>query len=101
MKRESTGSYVPTTAGGERVDAFVPTPLPPEPPLMWDGELAMLLSEASSAVGRLDGSARVLPNRELFIDAYVKKEAVLSSQIEGTRSSLSDLYRYAHGGNVD
>ena len=101
MKRESTGSYVPTTAGGERVDAFVPTPLPPEPPLMWDGELAMLLSEASSAVGRLDGSARVLPNRELFIDAYVKKEAVLSSQIEGTRSSLSDLYRYAHGGSVD
>ncbi len=101
MKRESTRSYVPTTAGGERVDAFVPTPLPPEPPLMWGGELATLLSEASSAVGRLDGSARVLPNRELFIDAYVKKEAVLSSQIEGTRSSLSDLYRYAHGGNVD
>lgn len=100
MKRESTGSYVTTTAGGERVEAFIPTPLPPEPPLVWGGELAMLLSEASSAVGRLDGSARVLPNRELFVDAYVKKEAVLSSQIEGTRSSLSDLYRYAHGGKV-
>ena len=100
MKRETTGSYVPTTAGGEGVEAFVPRPLPPVPALMWDGELAMLLSEASSAVGRLDGSARVLPNRELFIDAYVKKEAVLSSQIEGTRSSLSDLYRYAQDGKV-
>ena len=100
MKRESTGSYVTASAGGERVDAFVPRALPPEPGLMWDGELAMLLSEASSAVGRLDGSARVLPNRDLFIDAYVKKEAVMSSQIEGTRSSLSDLYRYAHDGKV-
>ena len=100
MKRESTGSYVTTTADGDRAEAFIPIPLPPEPPLVWDGELAMLLSEASSAVGRLDGSARVLPNSELFVDAYVKKEAVLSSQIEGTRSSLSDLYRYSHDGEV-
>ena len=100
MKRENTGSYITTSAGGERVDAFVPRSMPPEPPLVWDGNLATLLSEASSSVGRLDGSARVLPNKELFIDAYVKKEAVLSSQIEGTRSSLSDLYRYALDGRV-
>ena len=100
MKRKNTGSYVTTSTDGERVDAFVPRSLPPEPPLVWDGNLATLLSEASSSVGRLDGSARVLPNKELFIDAYVKKEAVLSSQIEGTRSSLSDLYRYELDGRV-
>ncbi len=94
MKRRDTGSYLETSAGGERVAAFVPRSLPPRPPLSWDGNLAVLLSEASSSLGRLDGSARVLPNKELFVDAYVKKEAVLSSQIEGTRSSLSDLYRY-------
>ena len=100
MKREDTGSYIKTSAGSERVDAFVPRSLPPEPPLVWNGNLAMLLAEASSSLGRLDGSARVLPNKELFIDAYVKKEAVLSSQIEGTRSSLSDLYRYELDGKV-
>ena len=100
MKRENTGSYIQTTTNGERVAAFVPKPLPPEPPLHWDGNLASLLAEASSSLGRLDGSARVLPNKELFIDAYIKKEAVLSSQIEGTRSSLSDLYRYEHDENV-
>ena len=100
MKREDTGSYIQTSAGGERVDAFVPRPLPPEPPLVWNGNLATLLAEASSSLGRLDGSARVLPNKELFIDAYVKKEAVLSSQIEGTRSSLSDLYRYELDGKA-
>ena len=60
----------------------------------------LYLAEASSSLGRLDGSARVLPNKELFIDAYVKKEAVLSSQIEGTRSSLSDLFRYEQDGTV-
>ena len=100
MKRENNGSYVTMTADGDRAEAFVPRPLPPDPPLVWDGDLAMLLAEASSSLGRLDGSARVLPNRDLFIDAYVKKEAVLSSQIEGTRASMSDLYRYAHDGKV-
>ena len=101
MKREDTGFYVKTSAGGESVEAFVPTSLPPVPPLVWDGNLASLLSEASSALGRLDGSARVLPNKELLIDAYVKKEAVLSSQIEGTRSSMADLYRYGLDGEAD
>ena len=100
MKRKDTGSYVKSSTGGESVDAFVPRSLPPKPPLVWDGNLATLLSEASSSLGRLDGSARVLPNKELFVDAYVKKEAVLSSQIEGTRSSLSDLYRYEFDGEV-
>lgn len=63
MKREKTGSYVTTSAGGERVDAFVPRALPPEPPLVWDGNLASLLSDASSAIGRLDASARVAEQR--------------------------------------
>ncbi len=100
MRRETTGSYIQTSTQGERVDAFVPRSLPPNPALVWDGNLATLLSEASSSLGRLDGSARVLPNRELLIDAYVKKEAVLSSQIEGTKSSMSDLYRYEHDERV-
>ena len=101
MHRADTGSYITTTAGSELVDAFVPNPLPPQPALVWDGNLASLLAEASSAVGRLDGSARVLPNKDLFVDAYVKKEAVLSSQIEGTRSSLVDLYRYELDGKLE
>ncbi len=96
MQRDNTGFYVETIVDGERAEAFVPNSLPPEPPVEWDGNLAILLSEASTTLGRLDGSARILPNKELFIDAYMKKEAVLSSQIEGTKSSLSDLYRYEH-----
>ncbi len=94
MKRENTGSYVTISTEGERAEAFVPNSLPPEPPLAWDGKLACLLSEASWALGRLEGSTRDIPNKQLFVDAYVRKEAILSSQIDGTLSSLSDLYRY-------
>ena len=72
------------------VRAFVPPPLPPAPPLRL-GELQLLLEQANQALGRLDGLASVLPDLSLFIYAYVRKEAVLSSQIEGTQSSLSDL----------
>lgn len=71
--------------------AFFPAPLPPEPPLKLDGELARLLSTADRALGRLDGSVLTLPNPDLFVFMYVRKEAVLSSQIEGTQSSLQDL----------
>lgn len=70
--------------------AFVPPPLPPQPPVKLDG-MQVLLEQANQALGRLDGLASVLPNLSLFIYAYVRKEAVLSSQIEGTQSSLSDL----------
>ena len=70
--------------------AFVPPPLPPNPPVRLDG-LQVLLEQANQAVGRLDGLASLLPDLSLFIYAYVRKEAVLSSQIEGTQSSLSDL----------
>jgi Fic family protein len=71
--------------------AFVPVTLPPDPPLRIEGRLLRLLSEADRALGRLDGSVRTLPNPDLFVFMYVRKEAVLSSQIEGTQSSLQDL----------
>jgi Fic family protein len=71
--------------------AFIPAPLPPEPPLRWDDELQYLLSKADRALGRLDGSIQTLPDPDLFVMMYVRKEAVLSSQIEGTQSSLNDL----------
>src|SRR5262245_445484 len=82
------GQYV-TQIGGYR--AFRPAPLPPDPPIRISGELQRRLSEADRALGRLDGSIHTLPNPELFVYMYVRKEAVLSSQIEGTQSSLQDL----------
>lgn len=91
MKRGETGRYETTAAGGEPVRAFVPAPLPPIPPLALDGSLQRLLESAVLAVGRLDGVSTLLPDRSLFLYAYIRKEAVLSSQIEGTLSSLSDL----------
>jgi len=84
------GSYVAKTFDTEVVRSFVPPPLPPDPPLRLDG-LQHLLEQANQAIGRLDGLASVLPDVSLFIYTYVRKEAVLSSQIEGTQSSLSDL----------
>jgi hypothetical protein len=71
--------------------AFLPAPLPPNPPVRLEGEIQSLLSLADRALGRLDGSIQTLPNPDLFVFMYVRKEAVLSSQIEGTQSSLQDL----------
>ncbi len=82
------GQYVRQPTGYR---AFIPAPLPPRPPLSLDAELTGLLSQADRALGRLDGSVLTLPNPDLFILMYVRKEAVLSSQIEGTQSSLQDL----------
>ncbi|MGE4167475.1 MAG: Fic family protein [Xanthobacteraceae bacterium] len=73
--------------------AFVPKPLPPQPPITFDGELQALLSKADRALGRLDGSIQTLPNPNLFVFMYVRKEAVLSSQIEGTQSSINDILK--------
>ncbi len=73
--------------------AFIPAPLPPDPPVAMDDELQTLLSAADRALGRLDGSIQTLPDSDLFVLMYVRKEAVLSSQIEGTQSSLNDLLR--------
>lgn len=82
------GRYV-RQPGGFR--AFIPTDLPPDPPVRLEGGLQSLLSRADRALGRLDGSVQTLPNPDLFVFMYVRKEAVLSSQIEGTQSSLQDL----------
>ena len=84
------GRFVTTAGGDERVRAYVPPPLPPDPPLRLD-ELYGQLEEANRALGRLDGVTSILPNAPLFLYMYVRKEALLSSQIEGTQSSLSDL----------
>jgi len=77
--------------GGEEIRAFVPLALPPSPPIELDGTLQQLLEASVLAVGRLDGVSALLPGKELFIYSYVRKEAVLSSRIEGTQSSISDL----------
>ena len=84
------GRYVSTAVAGEKVRAFVPPPLPPVPQL---DLLSLLgpLSEADRAVGRLDGITALVPDTSLFLYMYVRKEAVLSSQIEGTQSSIADL----------
>jgi len=82
------GRYLPQPTGYR---AFLPAPLPPDPPIVLSGELQGLLSAADRALGRLDGSVLTLPNPDLFVFMYVRKEAVLSSQIEGTQSSLQDL----------
>ena len=84
------GRYIVKAYGEESVRAFLPPPLPPVPPVRLEA-LQRLLEQANQSLGRLDGLASVLPNLHLFIYAYVRKEAVLSSQIEGTQSSLSDL----------
>jgi Fic family protein len=78
-------------SGGASFMAFHPRPLPPEPPVLIDGRLQELLDRANQALGRLDGITLLLPDPDQFLYSYVRKEAVLSSQIEGTESSLSDL----------
>ena len=91
MERGPIGRYETTRTAEEGFEAFVPGPLPPVPPLVLQGDLQRVLEGAHLAVGRLDGVSTLLPDTQLFLYAYVRKEAVLSSQIEGTRSSLSDL----------
>ena len=87
------GRYVLKQFHGETVRAFVPPPLPPDPPVDL-ARFQILLEQANQAIGRLDGLASLLPDLSLLLYTYVRKEAVLSSQIEGTQSSLSDLLLY-------
>lgn len=92
MERGLTGHYIPiATVGSEKCRAFIPDPLPPNPPLEINVEIQDLLEKATLSLGRLDGLTTVLPDPNLFLYSYVRKEAVLSSQIEGTQSTLSDL----------
>ncbi len=84
--------YVTSTVAGERVQAFIPPPLPPRGLIL--EPLQSILAEANQALGRLDGTTGILPDLNLLLYSYIRKEAVLSSQIEGTQSSLSDLLLY-------
>lgn len=86
-----TGTYVTSSTTGEAVKAFVPNSLPPEPPIDLTERDHDLVEKANRALGRLDGVTTLLPDISLFLYFYVRKEAVLSSQIEGTQSSFSDL----------
>lgn len=86
-----SGQYVKQVEGYE---AFIPKPLPPIPPINMDEELTRLLSDSDRALGRLDGITTVLPNPDLFVTMYVRHEAVLSSQIEGTQSTLEDVLQF-------
>jgi len=90
------GTYVTTSTAGERVRAFVPFPLPPDPPLLLAPDDLDLMERANRSLGKLDGLATLLPEASLFLYMYVRKEAVLSSQIEGTQSSFADLLLYEH-----
>jgi Fic family protein len=97
MKRK-TGNYRDCSTVGETCKAYIPEPLPPVPPLKLTGQHHDLLEKANRALGRLDGMTLILPNTSLFLYFYVRKEALLSSQIEGTQSSLNDLLLYESDG---
>ena len=94
--QRQTGEYRVSSTAGERVSAYIPKPLPPDPPIDLT-ELYPLLDWANQALGRLDGSTALLPDAHLFLYFYVRKEAVISSQIEGTQSTLSELLLFEHG----
>jgi Fic family protein len=91
----TTGTYCTTTVSGEKVLAFLPLPLPPKrPPLQIDGQLAELHAAAMTAIGRLAAAAAVVPSDEWFLYGFVRKEAVITSQIEGTQATLEDVAAY-------
>lgn len=91
MKRDLQGKYVTISTIGELAKAFIPSPLPPNPPIEWSPELRSKFDEALLALGRLDSMSILLPDTAIFIYMYIRKEAVLSSMIEGTQSSISNL----------
>ncbi|MDR0996519.1 MAG: Fic family protein [Zoogloeaceae bacterium] len=91
MRRQPQGDYVVISTVGEKAKAFVPAPLPPKPGIDWAPALREKFDQALLALGRLDAVSTLLPDTALFLYTYVRKEAVLSSMIEGTQSSLSDL----------
>jgi Fic family protein len=94
MKRSLQGKYITVSTVGETAKAFLPSPLPPVPDIEWTATLRKKFEQAHLALGRLDSIANLLPDTHLFLYMYIRKEAVLSSMIEGTQSSLSDLLMY-------
>ena len=93
---DRAGVFRRLSGGGEEFYSFHPKALPPTPPLRIDADAQELLDLANQALGRLDGITLLLPDPDQFLYAYIRKEAVLSSQIEGTQSSLSDLLLFEH-----
>jgi len=91
MRRKRQGRYEIVSTTGEKMRAFIPESLPPSPPIDWCPDLRKKFDEALISIGRLDSVSSLLPDMGLFLYSYVRKEAVLSSMIEGTQSSLSDL----------
>lgn len=101
MKR-TTGTYRILTVGGEEVRAFIPAPLPPaDPPLTLDAVAQRALSEATAALGRLAVAADMVPNAEWFLYGFVRKEALITSQIEGTQATLQDVLAFEAGQQVE
>lgn len=94
MKRGIQGSILRSTEGGETVSAHIPNPLPPRPPIDWTPSLRWRYEDALVWLGRLDTVGALLPDPDRFVYSYIRKEAVLSSMIEGTQSSLSDLLQF-------
>jgi len=98
LRRGQTGTYRIVSSDGEKYRAFIPSPLPPDPPLRIERDLQYENDRALLSLGRLDSVTTLLPDPELFLYMYVRKEAVLSAQIEGTQSSLSDLLLFESDG---
>jgi len=96
MRRDS-GTFIQTTSYDDAFQAFVPRPLPPEPPLVLDDELRALLAKAERELARLNVASTLVPNQDWFIYGFVRKEAVLTSQIEGTQATLEDLLVHEAG----
>ncbi len=94
MRRPPPGTYVEIATADERFRAFIPAAMPPVPPIVWSPALRRRFDDALVALGRLDALSVHLPNASLLLHSFVRKEAVLSSQIEGTQSSLADLLPY-------
>jgi Fic family protein len=97
MRRSNTGRYAVSIAGSDRVRAFIPAPLPPIPAIEIAGSVQKSLDLTLLVLGRLDGAAATLPDARLLLYTYIRKEAVLSSQIEGTQSTLNDLLAHELG----
>ena len=97
MPRQSSlraGIYRIQQSGSQGYSAFIPKPLPPDPPLIFDSEMQIHIERANRALGRLDGASYMLPDVDLFLYMFIRKEALLSSQIEGTQASLAELLEY-------
>ena len=94
-KARQTGKYIHCTRSMDLYKSFIPNPLPPKPPIRFDVELSILMDKANRDLGKLDGITSLLPNPSLFTSFYIMKEALLSSQIEGTQSTFSELLLFA------